>query len=286
MNIKERQAAAKARAIIESWYITDPSQIDVYAIAADAGAYVVERPLKGCEGRLLRRGNHGVVTIRPDIREHGKKRFVAAHELGHFVLHKKANQIELCTDEALLYWYKHVRREEPESNAFAAELLLPAHLFQPLCKGMDPSMDAVKELADVFQTTLTATARRYANLSPHACALVVSRNGKIEWFDKHEDFLYRVKQGCPVHPHTYAADFFAGRPLSDEPHEVLAEVWLEDERIGSRETLMEHSVALPFYNVVLSLIWIAPGSSLDRLPDDEDEDELDELTGDLKFKRR
>lgn len=286
MNIEERQAAAKAREIIESWHITDPSQIDVYAIAADSGAYVIEKPLKGCEGRLLRRGEHGVVTIRSDIREHGKKRFVAAYELGHFVLHKKANQIELCTDEALLYWYKHVRREEPESNAFAAELLLPTHLFQPRCKGTKPGMEAVKELAEAFQTTLTATARRYAKLSPHACALLVSENGKIKWFDKHEDFLYRVKQGCHVHPNTYAADFFAGGPLSDKPQEVLAEAWLEDERIGSRETLMEHSVALPFYNAVLSLLWIAPGSNLDRMPEDEDEDELEELTGEMKFKRR
>lgn len=287
MSIEERQAAARAREIIESWHITDPSQIDVYAIAADCGAYIIERPLKGCEGRLLRRGKQGVITVRADIREHGKRRFVAAHELGHFEIHKKANQIEICSDEALLYWYKHIRKEEPEANAFAAELLLPTNLFQPRCKGMDPGMELVKDLADTFQTTLTATTLRYVELSSHACALVVSKNGRIEWYRKSKDFFYRVKYyGCPLHHNTYAADFFAGKPLDDKPHEVLAETWLEDDRVASRETLMEHSVPQPFYNAVLSLLWVAPGSNLDRMPEDEDEDELEELTGEMKFKRR
>lgn len=287
MSIEERQAAARAREIIESWNITDPSQIDVYAIAADCGAYVIERPMNGCEGRLLRRGNRGVITVRSDIREDGKKRFVAAHDLGHFKLHTKADQLEICTDQSLLYWYKHIRKEEPEANAFAVELLLPAHLFQPRCKDMAPSMELVKDLAETFQTTLTATTLRYVELSPYSCALVVSENGKIRWYRKNKDFLYRVKYGCPLHHHTHAADFFAGKPLSDKPHEVLAETWLEDDRVPSQETLMEHSVALPSYNTVLSLLWVAPGSNLDRMLEgrDEDEDELDEMTGELTFRR-
>src|SRR3989442_8358090 len=99
------RAAAKAREIIAGFGITEASQIDVEAMAFARGVLVLERPLRGASARLVRRGQRGVIAVREDIREPGQKRFGVAHELGHFELHKKIDQLALCTED-MLSWYR------------------------------------------------------------------------------------------------------------------------------------------------------------------------------------
>lgn len=68
-----------------------------------------------------------------------RKRFTAAHELGHFLYHK--DLIGIGVDDNRLYRSTNVgkfnntnitQKHETQANAFAANILMPKHLIEPL----------------------------------------------------------------------------------------------------------------------------------------------------------
>lgn len=263
-------ARIKAREILASLRIVHPSEIEVEDIAWVRGVLVREAPLEGAEGRLVRRGSRGIITVKADIREPGKRRFVAAHELGHFELHVDSDQLTLCADEDLLYWYKRIRPEEPEASEFAAELLMAEGLFGPRCRGAQPSLELVEALAEEFRTTLTATALRYMEFCPHRCAIVISEEGKIKWCRGAEHFGYRLPVGAKLHPDSYAIDFFNGKQIPQTMQSVLAGAWISGKKLNPNGIIKEHSRALPRYNAVLTLLWIDKDIDEFSSPDEEE----------------
>ena len=186
---------ARAREIIRILSIQDPSEIDIDDIAWNRGALVRESTLEGVEGRLLRSGKTGIITVKESIRESGKKRWVAAHELGHFEIHKDTDQIALCTNKDLLYFYRKVNPTETEANEFASELLIPDALLKPRIASQIPTLEAASEIADVFRTTLTASAVRYVDTCEYRCAVVMSKSGAVEWCHPSTDFGYWINKG-------------------------------------------------------------------------------------------
>lgn len=264
----------KACEILTRLNIKRPSEIEVEEIAWMRKAFVREAPLEGAEGRLVRSKTWGIITVKADIREPGKKRFVAAHELGHFELHRDSDQLTLCSDKDLLYWYKNIRPEEREANEFAAELLMPQDLFQPRCQSDQPNLDIIGALADEFRTSFTATALRYIEFCPHRCAIVVSENNTIKWYQATEDFGYHLAVGARLHPNSLAIDFFNDKEMPTTLEQVLATSWLSGEKFSSDSVIQEHSVGLPSYNAVLTLLWIDEDID-DFFGDEEEEPEYD-----------
>ena len=116
-------------------------------------------------------------------------------------------------------------------------------------------METVRDVAEQFRTTRTATALRYCQLSPEPCAVVKSENGIIRWYRKSDSFDFHVKVGENLSPDTYAFDFFDGVDLPSRPQKVPAMPWLVGS-IDEEAEIFEDSLALQRYNVVLSLLWI------------------------------
>lgn len=86
-------------AIIDEFRITEPSEIDIEAIAYNYGATIVYEPLKGCAARILGNGDQAIITVNDDLHA-GRKRFSAAHELGHWM--RDRNKIRFaCTNAAM-----------------------------------------------------------------------------------------------------------------------------------------------------------------------------------------
>ena len=251
------KAIAAASKIIDSLHITTPEHIDIEAIAGDLNAFVKYDSIEGSSARLVRRGSIGLITVSDNIKETGQKRFAIAHELGHYVLHQSQDQLLDCTEKMFLSWYKS-RPEEPESNTFAAELLIPSQIFKTYCKELLPSFSEVSDLAARFNTTLTATAIRYVDYTPHPCVLVVSENKKVKWTHWRKDFPYRlIPKGTEIHEESCANDFFKNGQVSMKPEPLCGDIWLADWRLGRNLILYEQAMALPRYNAVLSLIWAA-----------------------------
>lgn len=243
----------RAVAIIQNLKIRHPSEIYVRDIAMSLGALVRERVLHGCEARLVRKGDIGIISVNSLIPEEGRKRFAIAHEIGHFILHG-GTQLILCNEDDMYIW-KESKAQEIEANEFAASLLMPQEIFIRFIRPGQPNLDMISELAQEFRTTLTATALRYVGFSKEPCALVVSKDGFIKWYRKSGSFNFHVKVGKKLSPDTYALDFFDGVDLPAKPDSVPAYAWLAGE-IDEKAELFENSLSLGSYGVVLSLLWI------------------------------
>ena len=266
--------AKRAAAIIHERNIRYPSEICVRDIAMSLNAFVRERELYGCEARLVRNNRMGIISVNSLIPEEGRKRFAIAHEIGHFLLHADT-QLILC-DEKDMYVWRESKKREMEANKFAAGLLMPYEIFMDFIKIGKPTFQIISEIAEEFRTTLTATALRYVDFSKEPCAIVVSRESSIKWYRKSDSFNFHVKVGEALHFDTLAFDFFDGVDLPEEPDSVPARSWLAGEIDGESE-LIEQSVSLGNYGVVLSLLWLCDNikTSYQRYNEEPEEPEFD-----------
>jgi Zn-dependent peptidase ImmA (M78 family) len=249
-------AIAKAREILNHWSITEPREINVEDIASEMCLLVTEQEISGAVAKLVCTSEVGVICVKAGIREPSKKRFAIAHEIGHFVLHKVRERIAFCTDKDFQDWYSH-SPDESEANAFAAELLMPAEMFRQRCTAKEPSLTEITELADDFQTSLSATAIRYVEVGKHPCAIVASKDGKIFWMSISKSFPHRIlPRGTKLHEYSCANDFFATGKVPKVAQSVSGVAWLENLEVAKNCFVYEEVIPLTSYNVVLSLIWV------------------------------
>ena len=251
---------ARARQVIEQLGLEHPDELDVELVANYHDVYVKYRRLPDHEGHLLRDGRVGLVVVDEGARDSEKWRFVIGHELGHFFLHPSHDQFELCTADDLQPGRTDIHRREREANAFAAELLMPRHLFEPrlheLCQqrpGADLHM--VRHLARTFRTSLTATALHFVAYCPRPCALVyVGPSGRVDWASTSASFVLRLRPRRPLSPGTHVYDLLHGdEPLPDQPLPVDAAAWSRTLR-GRHLDLYEHALALPRFGAALVLL--------------------------------
>jgi len=156
--------------------------VDPLAIAKSLGIVVQSSDkLEGCfSGCLLRAGASFGILYSTGIRNKGYQRFTVAHELGHFSL---SDHHRVLFEKGALHrsesgfssgvWY------EQEADLFGVELLIPEFLFHKHRREFATGLDGVKGLAELFQTSLTATGIRYASLCTEAVAVVVSEGDRF-----------------------------------------------------------------------------------------------------------
>ena len=226
-------------------------------LAYALGVLVLDGDLKAADAWLLRKGNKGLIRVSNSIAETGRRRFAIAHELGHWSLHKNISQLFSCTSEDMVARYK-ASPPELEANCFAAELLMPRHLFQPALQASLPTAQFVNELADRFQTTQTSTAFRIADVSTDYFALVASKDGIIKWWQASEPLrdLIWIDVGDKVPRYSVAAQFFKGEKLPKNPEKVDVEAWISENRGLDADCFFEDVIPMGTYGQVLSLLWL------------------------------
>lgn len=248
-------ARLKAREIIKLLFIEKASDIDIESIAVERGVITDEGILKGAEGRLTVLGSNGLITVKNNILEHGKKRFIVAHELGHFELHRTKIPTISCSDTDFHEWHER-KPLEVEANYFAAELLMPEDIFEEKIQGKLLTKDLINSLTKEFLTSLTATAIRFVTLRPEY-ALVCSEDSVIKWFVVNgEEFQYFLNTKGKVHSESLAYDFFKGEKLPDKFFPVSATAWIWDGRIRGSGQIKELAIGSRNYNQVLSFLYI------------------------------
>lgn len=212
---KRIKAGGAAFRIGEELGSPHPRELDLKDLAMYRNVLVREGEIKGAEGRLLRKGKSGVIHVRRGIVPEGRRRFTIAHELGHWELHEEYSQL-LCSAEDMRDYGRSPL--EVEANCFAAELLMPNSHFRSACGTLEPSMALIESLASDFQTTLTSTAIRFADVSKRKVVVVYYQNGFIRWSysDPRKKLLFVVP----------------GKPLP-----AFSSATLEPDEVGNR---MEH----------------------------------------------
>ncbi|HTC11090.1 MAG TPA: hypothetical protein VK726_20170 [Acetobacteraceae bacterium] len=66
-------------------------------------------------------------------------------------------------------------------DIFAAELLVPYHLFKPLVEAAQFGFKSIGQLAEQFEASLTATGSRFDNVIDAPCAFVLVEQGKVRY---------------------------------------------------------------------------------------------------------
>jgi Zn-dependent peptidase ImmA (M78 family) len=250
-------ATAAAAKIWSLYGFDSSSDLDLNDLAFAQGVVVLEGQLDAADAWLVRKGERGIIRVSDTIPEYGRKRFAVAHELGHWLLHKSVSQLVSCTSEDMIARYK-ASAAEIEANIFAAELLMPRHLFEPAIRSSHPTAALVNKLAECFGTTRTSTAFRIADVTTDYFALVMSKNGIIKWWQASEAFreVAWLTVGSPVPRYSAAFDFFEDQTPPQGPLKVELEEWIPEHRGLEADFVYEDIIPMPSYGQVLSLIWL------------------------------
>lgn len=245
-----------ARKLLKELSIDHPTETEIENIAYLRGVLVRDATMRGSEGRLTRIGSKAIATVNNNITYQPRRRYVIAHELGHFEIHQSQNQLALCDEEKISELYDS--GTEKEANAFASELLMPATLWTKLTDVRTPSLDIVTKLAADFQVSFTAAAIRFAKICPERCAVVFAQQSRVKWAALGPEFGHYICRDPKLDSHTLAYDYFNKGTVTHSAEEVPARAWLNSQRLGRDDALIEHCRVIPSLQATLSLLWIRP----------------------------
>jgi IrrE N-terminal-like domain len=267
-----RIGRAYAQAFLERLGVHERS--DLKTIASRIGLSVEEADTEGFEGALVRPigGKIGVIVLSRSIRELGRRNFTLAHEIGHFLLPGHDTEERVCLAGDLESWGNRLDRRELDANEFAAELLVPTFLLEPRIRSTEPGFGIIGKLAQEFSASLTATARRFVEVTTHRCAVVWSTRDRISWYARSQEFGHHVNVGERLDRGSLAYKCLFEGQRQAGPMLVPAHSWLPEHNLLPDARVSEESLLLPFYESALSLLWITERIE-ERTEWDEEESE-------------
>lgn len=225
----------RAEALIVELGISSPAELDIEAIAFDSQVEVVYEAMAGCEASLVGYRDRAIATINPSgVR--GRERFSVAHELGHWLLHRGRSfkcrvddpSANLSSEWAL----------EKEADSFAAHLLMPGPLFNPVIASFGkPTFQQLARVADNFETSVMATSLRLANVNTLPVIVACFDHQGRRWAIPARDIPKRWFLKDKLDEDSFTYDFLHHgkecRGLWKQP----ADVWFENNDAGRFEVL-------------------------------------------------
>jgi hypothetical protein len=209
------------------------------------------------------------------IDNEGFRRFTVAHEIGHFELGHDTSVLSpsgaphssrsnFVSDD----WF------EEEADAFATELLLPRAMFLPRSTGKVLGISLVQRLADVFGTSLTSTAIRYAEVSPDPVIVIVSEAGRILYHFRsacvQRFCVGYLRRGDPL-PAASATAHMIGRKAPSVEDSTYLSVWFEG--VHYDLPFDEDALDLGRYGKTLTILHARELPDREALDAGEDDDE-------------
>lgn len=211
-----------------------------------------------------------------------RQRFTAFHEMAHIELALPSEHTDGPSPG-------FTRRSPNEicCDVFAAELLLPYWAFNPLVDKSEIGFDAIDELADRFEASVTATGSRFAAASELPCAFVISHAGKVRYPERSKSLREArawISPGSTLPIGSLSARCRGGEPIRGA-EEIPADLWFTDWSRGG--VLLEEARQLSTYDQTLTMLWFddeeVPRESTTNSEDDEEDGLLRPLDGKLSF---
>ena len=251
---KKEKCRLMARNLLARTFVAKPNDINVEALAFEAGRLCIEEGgLHGADGRLVADGqNGGKIRVRSGM-PLTRYRFTVAHEIGHCCLH--AGGFIDRTDSGKTFGIWNDASEEAEANVFAGELLLPNDLFIPRFRGKAPCIQLLESIAEEFQTSRLATAVQYIHYTKEVVALVISKGWEIEWSRKTKEFYPAIRTGRISNDSAAGERLAAVRGDSGKMVLTPAYAWLEGYDGNPDKDIKEDSIYLDYYDRTITLLW-------------------------------
>lgn len=238
-------------ALLRGLGIAEPEDIRLEAIAQHCDATIVYEPLTGCAARIVGFGDRAIITVDSGSRLE-RRRFSAAHELGHWMADRGKISSFLCQEKVFATEWSEDNPEK-RANSYAADLLMPRFMFEPRAKNKEITFATVRTLAAEFRTSLTATAIRLIEFGSFPALIVCNEPGRRRWFVRQSDVPRALRLRDAPGAYTCAYDLLRGSTLAEGPTDVQADGWI-DHPDARRYTLKEDSIPIG-NDLVLSLLW-------------------------------
>ncbi|MGY4305200.1 hypothetical protein ACVIJ6_002443 [Bradyrhizobium sp. USDA 4369] len=254
-------------------------RVDPVEIAAGKDIFVQAKPntVDGVSGMLVKAGDQFGIMYATNISSKGFQRFSIAHELGHYCIE---GHCDALLSSGIHYSQAGFRSADPfeqEADYFAAALLMPELPFKKEMNRHDPGLACIEELGKACDTSLTATAIRYATLTRDGVAVILTSEGVIEYCFMSEGLkeakgISWIRKGTVIPDGTVTAAFNA-RPESVRTGERdggdgRLNDWMGGERIYR---VHEDVVGLGQYGRTLTVL-TCDGLSADKESEYDDEE--------------
>jgi hypothetical protein len=217
---------AATEQVLRELGITHPAEIDVDAIAWSLGARVKYRPLDGCEARITGHGDRAIISVNSRSSPQ-RRRFSVAHELGHWRYHR--GRILVCRADEIGRAGHSYSPVERVADSYAAQLLMPPYLFDPIARSCPKAtFQTVSQIANAFDTSVTATAIRLVEGRHFPAVLVCHGLGGRKWFTRSPDVPERWFPQETLDPESFAFGVLFGKQPNDPaPRKIGADAWFD-----------------------------------------------------------
>jgi hypothetical protein len=257
---KFSEAEIKARKVLDEFGLTDPVGIPMSRIILGRKAFYEEAPLIGKEGEIVSVGGRSMITINSGIQYETKKRFAAAHELGHHEMHRDLMPIFSDTEVDFMNWYQ-AGPHEMQANEFAAEFLMPSEVFHRFCEKRKFEPKVIHELADRFNVSKTAAILRFVKRGNHPVFIMFCKDNKMKWLKRSDDFFSfcdLFKRDQPPPPGSVAYEIFSSGKVytgDEASQQIWKSDWFKMKEDEKDSIFFEYCLYAPSYNYTISVIW-------------------------------
>lgn len=142
--------------------------------------------IKNFEGMLA--SNHDqsewMIVYSELLPSKGRIRFTKAHELGHYILHRRLRQEFMCSRDDMLNWSDQ-GDIEAEADTFASYFLMPLDDYRSQANGAI-SLDMFSHCANRYGVSLTAAILKWLSYTDEKAVLLMSNDGYINWASSSE----------------------------------------------------------------------------------------------------
>lgn len=217
----------RAEARIAELGISDPKDIDVDAIAYDAKLLVEYDEIDGCAATLVGFKDQAIATVRPSGVV-GRDRFSVGHELGHWEMHR-GKSFACRADDPDSNLISDKPREK-EADEYAAHLLMPSALFNPVVKKLGmPGFKQVGDLSEEFNASLIATSIRLADIDTLPILVACYSGNGLKWNKRSDHVPPRWWLHRKLDDDSFAYSLLRGGASTLNPRKQPAEVWFEND---------------------------------------------------------
>jgi len=245
------------------------------AQALDIAVKALPSDSQGVSGILLRHDNQYGILYSTWLENDGFQRFSVAHELGHYSLPGHPDSVP--SGHASNAGFVSKDKYELEADYFAASLLMPRDLFKAAMNKAGVGLEAIEKLTGQCNTSLTATAIRYAKYTQDAVAVIMSTGSEIDYCFM-SDCLKEIQgltwpgksSSVPRNTATHAFNNDPGNITSAKRRDgrTSLQLWFG----GNIEVnMLEEVVGMGRYGKTLTVL------STERLPDQEELEEEEKL---------
>ena len=214
---------------------------------------------EGISGFLMKSGDDFIIAYSERLRNRGYENFTVAHELGHYFLD---GHIEEILGDGNTHFsisgFTSNNKFEREADLFASELLMPGKIIEPHLKETEIGLSSVKRIAAICSTSLTASALKYASLTPDHVIVVLSTGESIQWMftsDSLSEYRTPKEKLKPLPIHSATRAFNQNRDnielARENGKEISLQEWLA---FAPDEAAYEEVIGLGSYGYSLTII--------------------------------